>query len=113
MEDDQGVLWYKGRICLPNVMELKDKILQEAHESTYSIHLGGNKMYYDLKESCWWYRIKRDVALATPVRESRSSIKELLGCCNLCKYVSGSGKRLLWIFSWDCLGLSLGLIPLG
>jgi hypothetical protein len=27
-EDDQGVLWYKGRICVPNVKELKDKILQ-------------------------------------------------------------------------------------
>jgi hypothetical protein len=26
-EDDEGVLWYKGRICLPNIKELKDKIL--------------------------------------------------------------------------------------
>jgi hypothetical protein len=26
-EDDQGVLWYKGRICVPNVKELKDKLL--------------------------------------------------------------------------------------
>jgi hypothetical protein len=41
------VLWYKGRICVPNVKELKDKILHEAHESAYSIHLGGNKMYHD------------------------------------------------------------------
>jgi hypothetical protein len=37
-EDDQGVLWYKGRICVPNVKELKDKILQEAHNSAYFIH---------------------------------------------------------------------------
>jgi hypothetical protein len=35
-EDDEGVLWYKGRICVPNVKELKAKILREAHESTYS-----------------------------------------------------------------------------
>jgi hypothetical protein len=48
-EDDQGVLWYKGRICVPNITELKDKMLREAHESTYSIHPGGNKMYHDLK----------------------------------------------------------------
>jgi hypothetical protein len=27
MEDDQGVLWYKGTICVPNVKELKEKIL--------------------------------------------------------------------------------------
>jgi hypothetical protein len=43
-EDEQGVLCYKGRICVPNINELKDKILREAHEFAYSIHLGGNKM---------------------------------------------------------------------
>jgi hypothetical protein len=24
LENDQGVLWHKGRICVPNVKELKD-----------------------------------------------------------------------------------------
>jgi hypothetical protein len=48
-EDDEGVLWYKGRICVPNIKELKDKILCEAHKSAYSIHPEGNKMYHDLK----------------------------------------------------------------
>jgi hypothetical protein len=42
-------VWYKERICVPNVKELNDKILREAHELAYSIHLGGNKMYHDLK----------------------------------------------------------------
>jgi hypothetical protein len=32
---------------VPNVKEVKDKILQEAHNSTYFIHSGGNKMYQD------------------------------------------------------------------
>jgi hypothetical protein len=27
-EDDEGVLWYKGRICVPYVQELKDKVLR-------------------------------------------------------------------------------------
>jgi hypothetical protein len=61
-EDDEGVLWYKGRICVPNIKELKDKILREAHESAYSIHPRGNKMYHDLKATYWWYGMKRDVA---------------------------------------------------
>jgi hypothetical protein len=43
-EDEEGVLWYKGRICVPNIKELKDKILREAHESAHPIYLGGNKM---------------------------------------------------------------------
>jgi hypothetical protein len=61
-EDDEDVLWYKGRICVPNVKELKDKILYEAHESAYSIHPRGNKIYHDLKATYWWYGMKRDVA---------------------------------------------------
>jgi hypothetical protein len=60
-EDEEGVLWYKGRICVPNVKELKDKILYEAHKSAYSIHPGENKMYHDLKATYWWYGMKRDV----------------------------------------------------
>jgi hypothetical protein len=62
LEDEEGVLWYQGRICVPNITELKGKILREAHESAYSIHPGGNKMYHDLKATYWWYGIKRDVA---------------------------------------------------
>jgi sortase (surface protein transpeptidase) len=61
-EDDEDVLWYKGRIYVPNIKELKDKILREAHESAYSIHPGGNKMYHDLKATYWWYGMKRDIA---------------------------------------------------
>jgi hypothetical protein len=61
-EDDEGMLWYKGRICVPNVKELKDKILREAHASAYSIHPGGNKKYHDLKATYWWHGTKRDIA---------------------------------------------------
>jgi hypothetical protein len=49
-------------ICVPNIKELKVKILYEAHESAYSIHPGGNKMYRDLKATYLWYGMKRDVA---------------------------------------------------
>jgi hypothetical protein len=61
-EDEEGVLWYKGRICVSNIKELKYKILHEEHVSAYSIHPGGNKMYHDLKATYWWYGMKRDVA---------------------------------------------------
>jgi hypothetical protein len=73
-EDDQGVLLYKGRIYVPNVKELKDKIFREAHESAYSIHLGENKMYHDLKTTYWWYGMKRDVA-------------EFVALCDTCQQV--------------------------
>jgi hypothetical protein len=43
----------------------------------------------------------------THVRESKPSINDMLDCCNPCKYLSGSGKILLRILPWNCLGLSL------
>jgi hypothetical protein len=62
LEDDEGILCYKGRICVRNIKKLKDKILSEAHESAYSIHPGGNNMYHDPKATYWWYGMKRDIA---------------------------------------------------
>jgi hypothetical protein len=53
LKDEEGVLWYNRRICVPNIKELKDKILHEVHESAYSIHAGGKKLYHDLKATYW------------------------------------------------------------
>jgi hypothetical protein len=79
-EDDEGVLWYKGRICVPNVKELKVKILREAYESAYSIHPGGNKMYHDLKATYWWYGMKRYMA-------------EYVALCDTCQRVKAEHQR--------------------
>ena len=57
-----GVLRYQGRLCVPNVGELRQHILAEAHNSRYSIHPGATKMYNDLREVYWWNGMKRDVA---------------------------------------------------
>ena len=60
-EDDEGVFWFNGRLCVPNVKELKDLILKEAHDTLYSIHPGGTKMYQDLCEQFWWHGMKREI----------------------------------------------------
>ncbi|KAK1692216.1 hypothetical protein QYE76_008913 [Lolium multiflorum] len=43
--DEEGVLWYNKRLCVPSDSELKQVILKEAHDTLYSIHPGGTKMY--------------------------------------------------------------------
>ncbi|WVZ69904.1 LOW QUALITY PROTEIN: hypothetical protein U9M48_018619 [Paspalum notatum var. saurae] len=58
-EDEQGTVWYKNRICVPDVDGIKKLILGEAHDTAYSIHPGGTKMYHDLKERLRWYGMKR------------------------------------------------------
>ncbi|PNX68241.1 retrotransposon-related protein, partial [Trifolium pratense] len=60
--DFDGVLWLNSRLCVPNVGELRRKILEEAHHSSYTIHPGSNKMYQDSREFYWWEWMKRDVA---------------------------------------------------
>ena len=38
--DALGTLMFQGRICVPELADLRKKILAEAHESSYSIHPG-------------------------------------------------------------------------
>ena len=57
-----GVLRFRGRVCIPEDLELKGMILEERHESRFSMHPGMTKMYHDLKESFWWSGMKHDVA---------------------------------------------------
>ena len=44
-EDAEGVIWFKDRLCVPNVLSIRELILKEAHEIAYSIHPGSEKMY--------------------------------------------------------------------
>jgi hypothetical protein len=48
-EDEQGTVWFKDRMCVPDIESLRETILKEAHDSDYSIHPGSTKMYQDLK----------------------------------------------------------------
>jgi hypothetical protein len=103
LEDDQGVLCYKGRICVSNIKELKDKILRESHESAYSIHPGGNKMYHDLKVTYWWYGMKRDVA-------------EYVALCDTCQRVRVEHQwpagllQPLQVFEWKSEKIAMDFI---
>ncbi|WMV38349.1 hypothetical protein MTR67_031734 [Solanum verrucosum] len=44
-----GVLRYQGHLCVPNVDDLKEEILLEAHFSRYSIHPVATKIHHDLR----------------------------------------------------------------
>ena len=59
---DNGILKFRGRLCVPNDIELKEEILKKAHHSNYSIHLGSMKMYQNLRQHYWWNGMKLDVA---------------------------------------------------
>jgi hypothetical protein len=78
--DDQGTLWYKKCLCVPEIKEIRELILCEAHDSPYSIHLGSTKMYHDLKSRYWWYGMKRAIA-------------EYVALCDSCQRVKAECQR--------------------
>ena len=44
MKED-GLLYYRDRVCVPNDDELKKYILEEAHSGFVAMHPGSTKMY--------------------------------------------------------------------
>ncbi|TKC13481.1 transposase family protein, partial [Robertmurraya kyonggiensis] len=79
-EDEQGTVWFRNRICVPENDRLRELILKEAHDSPYSIHPGSTKMYQDLKEKYWWYGLKKDVAT-------------YVALCDVCQKVKAEHQR--------------------
>ncbi|GKC79045.1 putative reverse transcriptase domain-containing protein [Tanacetum coccineum] len=50
-----------GRSWLPCYGDLRIVIMHESHKSKYSIHLGSDKMYQDMKKLYWWPNMKADI----------------------------------------------------
>jgi dolichyl-phosphate-mannose--protein O-mannosyl transferase len=59
--DEADVLWFKDRLVVPKVPELRQLILDEAHLTKFSIYPGSNKMYHDLKQRFWWTKMKIEI----------------------------------------------------
>jgi hypothetical protein len=80
MENEQGTVWFKDGICVPEIVNLRETTLKEAHDSDYSIHHGSTKIYQDLKQKNWWYGLKRDVAAHVAM-------------CDVCQRVKAEHQR--------------------
>ncbi|GKD33370.1 putative reverse transcriptase domain-containing protein, partial [Tanacetum coccineum] len=57
-----GTRCIKNQSWLPLFGNLRDLIMHESHKSKYSIHLGSDKMYQDLKKLYWWPNMKAIIA---------------------------------------------------
>nr|GEZ18133.1 putative reverse transcriptase domain-containing protein [Tanacetum cinerariifolium] len=61
-----GTLCFNNRSWLPCYGDLRALIMHEAHKSKYSVHLGSDKMYQDLKQLYWWPNMKVDIVTYLP-----------------------------------------------
>ena len=60
--NEDGFLYYRDRVCVPNDNDLKKSILEKAHSESFAMHPGSMKMYQDLKISYWWSEMKKEVS---------------------------------------------------
>ncbi|GKF68008.1 putative reverse transcriptase domain-containing protein, partial [Tanacetum coccineum] len=63
---NEGALYYINRIWVPLKGDVRTLIMDEAHKSKYSVHLGADKMYYDLRDTYWWPGMKKDIPYIVP-----------------------------------------------
>ena len=56
---DDDILRYQNRLVVPDVDDLRSRIIIEAHGFKYLIHPGFTKMYHDPKQIYWWDGMKR------------------------------------------------------
>nr|GEV07329.1 putative reverse transcriptase domain-containing protein [Tanacetum cinerariifolium] len=56
-----GTLYYMDQIWVPLKGDIRTLIMDEAHKSKYFVHLGADKMYYDLRDRYWWSGMKKDI----------------------------------------------------
>ncbi|GJX55988.1 putative reverse transcriptase domain-containing protein [Tanacetum coccineum] len=75
-----GTCCIKNQSWLPLFGNLRDLIMHESHKSKYSIHLGSDKMYQDLKKLYWW-------------RNMKAIIAEYVGKCLTCSRVKAECQK--------------------
>ena len=75
-----GMLTLRGRICVPDVDDLRKLIMEEAYCSAYAMHPRSTKMYHTIKENYWWSGMKRDVV-------------EFVSQCLVCQQVKAKHQK--------------------
>jgi hypothetical protein len=114
---DADGLWFKDCLVVPKDLELRRNIMDEAHCSRYSIHLGTNKMYQDLKKSFWWTRIKREIVKYVSECDTWRRVKaDHLRPAKIYSHwasLSGNGKISAWTSLWVCPAPRVGTTRYG
>nr|GEU44116.1 hypothetical protein [Tanacetum cinerariifolium] len=68
--------WLRERNKVPVYGNLRTLIMNEAHATRYCVHLGADKMYYDLRGLYWWPGMKKDIAMYVSKCLTCSKVKE-------------------------------------
>ena len=93
--NEDGFLYYKDRVCVPNDNELKKSILEEAHCGSFAIHPSSMKnvsgfedfiLVVRNEERCFGFVTKCMVCQKVKAEHQFFQV-----CCSLLEYPSGNG----------------------
>ena len=79
-----GSLWYRGRVVVPQLIELRVEILREFHCSRFAVNPGDTKMYRDLRLQYYWSGMKRHIG-------------DFVRRCLTCQQVNAEHQRPTWL----------------
>ena len=93
---DDGVIVRGSQMCVPEIGELKGKIMEEAYSSAYAMHPGSTKMYNTMREHYWWKGMKKEIA-------------DFVSRCLTCQQVKAEHQKpagkiqplLIPVWKWD------------
>ena len=60
--EGDGILTYKNRIYIPNVVDLRRVVMDEIHQALYSGHPGYQKTIAMARKQYFWSGMKKDMA---------------------------------------------------
>ncbi|QRW17417.1 Retrotransposable element Tf2 protein [Rhizoctonia solani] len=69
---EEDLLWYRGKLVIPDNEPLKDRLLREFHDSPLAGHPGQQRTLELLSRNYWWPGMK-------------STAKEWVECCPICQ----------------------------
>ncbi|GJZ65082.1 putative reverse transcriptase domain-containing protein [Tanacetum coccineum] len=87
----------------PKRSDVRTLIMDKAHKSKYSVHPGGDKMYYNLRDGYWWPGMKKDIA-------------EYVSRCLTCLKVKAEHQRPSWLLQqpeipiWKWKGIAMDFV---
>ncbi|XP_075475693.1 uncharacterized protein LOC142509668 [Primulina tabacum] len=94
-----GSLRFNGRLVVPNLIDLKEAILREAHCSQHRIHPGNRKMYHTLRAHYWWEGMKKEIS-------------DFVAKCLTCQLVEAERMRPGGEFSYNnSFQTTIGMAP--
>jgi len=79
-KEADGLFYFKDRICVPNVPELRLRLLAEFHDAPSAGHAGALRTLNLIAAKYWWHKMGRDV-------------RRYVNSCEFCQRIKSSSEK--------------------